>query len=51
MKKENILLPTSIIILGGCLILSAWVVSDGLKSQEHLEISKYHYSNKSTNDF
>ncbi|MDR6880727.1 helix-turn-helix domain-containing protein [Bacillus sp. 3255] len=37
MKKENILLLISIIILGGCLILSGWVVSNGLKSQEHLE--------------
>lgn len=33
MKKENILLPISIIILGGCLLLSAWVVSNGLKNQ------------------
>ena len=35
-KKENILLPISIIILGGCLILSAWIVANGLKNNEHL---------------
>ncbi|MBA2944228.1 helix-turn-helix domain-containing protein [Paenibacillus sp. CGMCC 1.16610] len=39
MKKENILLPISIIIFGLCLILSAWLISNGLKSQEHVEKS------------
>ncbi|TCZ81168.1 DNA-binding protein [Paenibacillus albiflavus] len=39
MKKENILLPISIIILGGCLILSAWIVTNGLKNNEHLDQS------------
>ncbi|GIP24036.1 helix-turn-helix domain-containing protein [Paenibacillus sp. J22TS3] len=34
MKKE-ILLPISIIVLGGCLILSAWIVTNGLKNNEH----------------
>ncbi|MBM7566241.1 helix-turn-helix domain-containing protein [Paenibacillus sacheonensis] len=34
MKRENILLPISIIILGGCLILSAWVASNELKGQQ-----------------
>jgi len=38
-KKENILLPISIIILGGCLILSAWIVTNGLKNTEHSERS------------
>lgn len=33
-KKENILVPISIIILGGCLILSAWILSSGLKNKE-----------------
>lgn len=35
-KKENILLPISIIILGGCIVLSAWIITDGIVN-EHLE--------------
>jgi len=35
-KKENILLPISIIILGGCIVLSAWIITDGI-SKQHLE--------------
>ncbi|MCM3631088.1 helix-turn-helix domain-containing protein [Paenibacillus glycanilyticus] len=32
MKRENILLPISIILLGGCLVLSAWIITNGLQS-------------------
>lgn len=35
MNKERFLLPISIMILGGCLIISAWILSNGLKHNEY----------------
>ncbi|RJE88419.1 hypothetical protein D3P07_10460 [Paenibacillus sp. 1011MAR3C5] len=37
-KKENLLLPISIIILGGCIVLSAWIIMYGLKHKTQSEL-------------
>ncbi|MGM0885247.1 MAG: hypothetical protein ACQEXQ_29915 [Bacillota bacterium] len=39
MKKENILFPFSIVILGGCIVLSAWMITNGIETNKHIEQS------------
>lgn len=39
MKKENILGPFSIVILAGCIVLSAWIITNGIESNNHVEQS------------